>query len=249
MGASFLLFVAPGAPAVVSAPTVWDSVDLLRRFKREAGLSDASEEDDDLDLYPILASAECEVIREIAARYPDALRSTQGPMQLTPSSDRKTFTFGTDGGGNPILPLGEVQISPRRTAFVGDQSYYWRSGLEFLDEGIQIRIPGNRTWTGELWGRWIPTPPGISASVQPVLQPAEARELIVIKAVESWAGEGNVRPDLVDRMQKKWGGPHNGYPPAKFATWMLTYRRRFRGGGALLDPAQWYLWSPDLASR
>jgi len=32
----------------------------------------------------------------------------------------------------------------------------------------------------------------------------------------------------------------------KFNVWMLTYRRRYRGGGALLDPALWYLYAPDI---
>lgn len=240
------LLLTHGSVATIDVPTVWASADLLRRFKRLAGIADVNEDDDTLDLYPILASAEVEVIREIANRYPHALYDRQGPTRLTPSEDRKTFSFGTDGNGNPVLPLGWVQISPRMTAFAGDDSYYWREGVDFLDEGTQIRMPSDRRYAGDLWGRWVPTPPGISSTVAPVLQPAEARELIAIKATELYATEGNTRPDLADAMRKLWGGPHNGHPPGKFASWMLTYRRRYRGGGALRDPALWYIWSPDL---
>lgn len=218
----------------------WDSADVLRRFKREAGLADSNEEDDSIDLYPILTTAESEVIREIAIRYPACLYNQQGPTALTPSADRKTFSFGVDGNGNDILPMGWVQISPRLSAFSGDDSYYWREGYDFLDEGTRIRMPSDRSYSGALYGRWIPTPPNITALVNPVLNPADARDLIVIKAVESWAAEGNIRPDLVDRMEKQWA--------KKFPVWMLTFRRRFRGGGALTDPGRWYLVSPDLTS-
>lgn len=224
-------------PPVVTLP-VWTSADLLRRFKRMAGLPDVNEEDDGEDLYPILAEAEGEVVREIAIRYPHCLYSGQGPTLLTPSADRKTFTFGTDANGNAILPLGWVQISPRKTAFVGDPAYFWREGVDFLDEGTQIRLPGDRSYAGELWGRWIPTPPGISATVEPVLEPADARQLIVIRAVYNYAMEGYTRPDLITAMRTAWD--------AKFPVWMLNYRRRFRGGGALRDPALWWLNNPDL---
>lgn len=218
--------------------TTWDSADLLRRFKREAGLPDSNEENDTTDLYPILSTAQSEVIREIGVRYPACLYNQQGPTALTASADRKTFTFGNDGNGNPILPLGWVQISPRLTAFSGDDAYLWREGLDFLDEGTRIRLPSDRAYSGTLYGRWIPTPPNITSLVNPVLQPADARDLILIKGVESWAGEGNVRPDLVAAMERKW--------TKQFPVWMLTFRRRFRGGGALRDPALWYLYAPDL---
>lgn len=226
--------------------TTWDNADCLRRFKRAVGLADANEESDAVDLYPILSSAQAEVIREIGVRYPACLYSTQGPTALTAAADRKTFTFGTDVNGNAIMPLGWVQISPRLTAFSGDDAYLWREGVDFLDEGTRIRIPSARAYSGTLYGRWVPTPPDITAIVQPVLEPAEARDLIVNRAAKAWASEGNIRPDLVALMELEWGGPHNGRPPAKFATWMLTYRRRFRGGGALRDPALWYLYAPDL---
>lgn len=219
---------------------VWDSADCLRRLKRAVGLADANEEDDATDLYPILASAQAEVIREIAVRYPACLYYQQGPTALTPSADLKTFSFGDDANGNAILPMGWTQLSNRLTAFSGDDSYYWREGVDFLDEGTRIRIPGDRTYSGTIYGRWIPTPPDIAADTDPILEPAEARQLIVIKAQQAWASEGNIRPDLVADAERQWA--------KAFPVWMLTWRRRFRGGGALRDPSKWYL-TPDLTTR
>lgn len=218
-------------------PSVWGSADLLRRFKRAAGLAAANEEDDAVDLYPILSSAQNEVVRMIASRFTNAMYHLSKPVTLVPSADRTTFSFGEDAQGNPIVPMGWVQISPNIKAFANN-SLFWVDGLDFLDEGVQIRMPNGRAYTGTLYARFVPTPPDISPASPPVLQPADAREMIVQRALIAWAAEGHVRPDLVALAEARW--------PRAFAEWMLMYRRRFRGGGGLLDPSRWYYGNPDL---
>lgn len=217
----------------------FDSEDLLDRFKDEAGLPEASEYTD-TQLYRRLSDGQRAVIREIAARYPKCLY--QAPAALTPSGDRTTFTFGADPNDptRDIMPIGTVQIASSLSAFSGDTFAGWVEGIDFLDEGTRIRIPAGRSWSGTLYGRWVPTPPSISDSVQPILLPAEARVLIVTKAVELFAGEGDQHAELAARMERRWA--------KDFPVWMLTFRKRFQGGGALVDPARWWLSSPDLAN-
>lgn len=221
--------------------TPWDAAYCVDRFKKEAGLQDANELDDETDICPALSRAQSTVVQLIAQRYPKALY--QAPTALIRASDGKTFSFGDDDNGNPIVPLGYVQIATTQSAFSGDATFNgWREDRDFIDEGDHIRMPSNRTYSGTLYSRFVPTPPSISISTQtdPILNPADARELIVIQAVKEWAGEGNQRPDLVDRMEKKWAD--------KFPSWMLTYKKRYRNGGGLLNPARWYFQAPDLGS-
>lgn len=221
--------------------TPWDAQYCVDRFLREAGVQDANELDTETDICPALSRAQSTVFQLIAQRYPKALYGP--PTALIRSSDGKTFSFGTDQNGNPIVPLGYVQIAPTLRAFIGDRLFVgWQEDLDFLDEGDHIRIPGDRTYSGTLYSRFVPTPPAISVAnaTDPILNPADARELIVIQGVKDWAGEGNQRPDIADRMEKKWAD--------KFPSYMLTYKKRYRNGGALYDPSRWYFANPDLGT-
>lgn len=213
----------------------YGSADCLRRFKNEAGLADANELDDAADLYPLLADAQEEVIRELAARGDVVKALYQAPTTLTAATDRKTFTFGVDPN-NPLenaMPLGWVQISTRLSAFSGDTFIGWREGYDFIAEGNRIRLTSDRSYSGTLYARWVPTPPRLTSAVAPILRPAQARELIVYKAIIAFGRQGAVRPDLVAAAQANWA--------QKFPIWCLTYRKQYKGGGALNDPSLWYL--------
>lgn len=219
----------------------YGSADLLRRFKADAGLADATELDDATDLYPLLADAQEETIRELAARGDVVKALYQAPAALTPAADRKTFTFGVDpnNGAENILPMGWVQISTRLSAFSGDSFVGWREGVDFISEGTRIRIPSDHAYSGTLYGRWVPTPPRITAAVASIIRPAQARELIVCKAIIAFGRQGAVAPALVAAAQANWA--------QKFPIWCLTYKKQFKGGGGLTDPALWYL-NPDMGS-
>lgn len=216
--------------------------DLLRRFKLEAGLADASELDDNNDLYPLLSDGQLQTTRELAARAPKPFY--QAPVQMVTADGGFTFSFGAspvDPTKN-VLPMGWVQISPRQNAFSGDSFVGWKEGREFINEGTKIRIAGNRSWSGVLWTRFVATPPPITAAVDPILHPPEVNELTVYRAVELWAGQGNVRPDLIERMQDKWA--------RAFPVWCLTFKKMHPGNGYAYDPARWWLWAGgDLGGK
>lgn len=223
----------------------WDSADLLKRFKDEAGLEDASELDDDTDIFPLLSDAQEEVFRMIAARYPSALYSA--PELMEPDADRKTFKYA-QVNSHDVMMMGWVQISPRLSAFNSDEMFVgWEVDRNYLDEGDRIRIPGDRSYAGDLYARGVPRPPRITDSVGPSIRPVEFNVLTVNRAVRKWAKQGNQRPDIATAMDEEFGYPVTQVP-RMFAEIMLTIKRRHRTSGALIDPSQWYLQSPDLGS-
>lgn len=214
--------------------------DLLRRFKLEAGLADASDLDDDDDIYPMLSDGQLITTRRLAARAYKAFY--QAPQAMTSTDGGSTFYFGASpvDATKKLLPLGWVQISPSLRAFSGDTFAGWVEGRDYLGEGDRIRIPGNRTYSGTLYARFVPTPPPITSAVDPILRPPEVNELTVIAAVEEFAGQGNVNPDLVDRMQRKWAD--------KFPLWCHTFKAMHKSspGSGMIDPSRWYFYTSDL---
>lgn len=199
--------------------TGWESADLLTRFNAWAGRP-TSDSIADAQKYQRLADGQEAVIVEIANV---AQRSIIGPPTAMVTADGGyTWTFGTDDNGYPIFPMGKASIYPNLDAI---PDYPWQPGLDYLDEGTQIRIPNNIQWSGPLYWYGITAPERISASVQPVIQPPSSRVLIVIKAVQSFAEEYLRNAALTDQMQIRW---EREWP--KHATMI---RRHFRGGSRL----------------
>jgi hypothetical protein len=197
----------------------WDSADLLARFNRNAGRP-SSDEITDATKYARLAEAQSDVIHEIAAIYPYCLYRSAGPTTLT-TSDNKVYTFGNDGNSVAMGPVGHVKIF-RNLADYPDCALV--EGVDYLNEGTQIRIPNNRT-EGSLYWMGVPTPDDIDASTAPALRPAPARILICIKAVENFAMEGNRDEALANLMARRWA--------TEFPRYMLTWKTQFSQGGAL----------------
>jgi hypothetical protein len=221
----------------------WDGPYCVTRFIKEAGLEDANELDADTDIYPALSRAQELFIARACQIVPDAFY-TSAPFLLTPSADRKTFSFGNDPQGNPNVGMGWVQIAPNANAFSGNDTFVgWVKDRDFYDEGSQIRIGSNRSYSGNLYCRAVLTPPTITALQPPVIDPAIHRRLVVILAVQDWASEGNQFPSLAKTMQGKFDDRDTGFPAA-----MMTYKKRWRQGGAGWDPARWYFATPDLGS-
>lgn len=197
----------------------WDSADCLAQFNELAGRP-STDEITTATKYARLARAQQYVIEDIAAIYPYCLYRTTGPAALS-TSDSKVFTFGSDGQGHAVGPMGFVQVF-RSLSDYPDSPL--EPGVDYLDEGTQIRIPNNRT-EGALYWHGIPTPTDISASQEPALRPAPARRLIVIKAVETFGREGGQRYDLADEMERLYA--------REFVKHMLVWKTRFASGGAL----------------
>jgi len=162
------------------AGTGWQSTDLLSRFNAMAGRPSADAITDTVK-YGLLADAQDAVMSRIAAIC--GKQQNQAPTAMSTADGGYTWTFGTDGNGYALYPLG-ARVYPTLTSI---PDYPWTPGLDYLDEGTTIRMPNNMAWTGSLYWYGIVGPQAISASVQPVIQPPPARILIVIDAVRSFA--------------------------------------------------------------
>lgn len=134
----------------------------------------------------------------------------------------QVFTFGFNANGWPIMPMGKTLILPSLASF---PDFAWIEGLDYVNEGTQIRLPNNRTWTSPLYWYGVPQPPDITASVNPILNPEGARELIVLRAATMFLEEGNASETLSNRLQARyreaWGRA------------CLAWKTQFSDGGAL----------------
>lgn len=197
----------------------WDSADLLSRFNRTAGRP-AADAITDATKYQIGAEAQQSVLAKIAGIAGRVLYGP--PQQMTTSDGGYTFTYGLDGDGLPLFPLGKGGIFPSLNAI---PDYPWTPGVDYLDEGTQIRMPNNMQWSGSLYWYGITPPAELSATNQPVIEPPAARILIVIEWVRIFAEDYDKNPGLVASMERRWD--------REFGPWMTQLRRHIRGGGRL----------------
>jgi len=197
----------------------WTSASLLTRFNSFAGRP-TTDSITDAAKYTRLADAECAVLTAIAAVTPRQLYGA--PTAMTSADGGYVWTFGTDGDGYALFPLGSAAIFPSLAAV---PDYPWQPDVDYLDEGTQIRMPNNTPWAGPLYWRGITQPAPISATQQPFIQPPPSRVLIVIKAVWSFAEEYVRSVDLATTMENRWNRewPKN----------VTMIRRHFRGGRSL----------------
>lgn len=185
------------------AGTGWTSADLLSRFNVLAGRPNTTPTTDaipDTTKYQYLADAEQFVFDRIASIAPKTLYSA--PQSLTTADGGMTFTYGTDGNGYPLFPIGRTRIYPNLSAIPGGA---WIPNIDYLDEGVQIRMPNQVPYGGSLYWYGV-TPIGqMSDTVQPILNPPAARMLIAIDAVKNFAESANVRnANLADRMETRF---------------------------------------------
>lgn len=118
----------------------------------------------------------------------------------------------------------------------------WREGLDYLNEGEQIRIPHDGTYSGTLYWRGITPPADLDATHNPTLLPAASRVLISHIAALNYGKAAARNPALVDEMAAYLGEPW-GANKGAFARWCLTWKTQFRQGGALGN----YLTGRNLA--
>lgn len=201
------------------AGTSWQSTDLLTRFNAYAGRP-STDAITDAEKYQRLSDGQDAVLTEIAGVTPKQLYGA--PTAMTTADGGYTFTFGTDGNGYALFPLGGAQIYPNLTAV---PDYPWQPGVDYLDEGTQIRIPNNIAWSGTLYWRGIAPPQAISATVQSIIQPPPSRILVVIKGVQIFADEYLRNAALSDQMQLRW--------ERQWPKQAVMLRRHFRGGSQL----------------
>lgn len=160
---------------------------------------------------------------------PNVLYPT-GAFPTLSTLDNQIFTFGTDANGYPIAPMGKTGIFSDLSAI---PSCPWRQGIDYLNEGTQIRIPNNGTYSGTLYWRGITPPPDITAVTQPVLFPEASRELIVLDAVRQFSTEYDRDPSLAANMQSEWVGNPQLNLIGAWPSWCLVWKTQFQAGGAI----------------
>jgi len=202
----------------------WTSADLLTRFNDLTGRPSSGDSITDAAKYRRLSDAQNVVLEDAASRVPKAFVSKlgYGSTPTLTTSDNQVFTFGTDLNSDPLFPIGKVEIYPNLSS-IPDAP--WIEGVDYLNEGSQIRIPNNRTWGTTLYWRGIAPVIDISASNQPSIIPPPFRVLIVTEAVRRYAEEGKRDPELADRMAANYA--------REFARFCLVLKTQFSNGGAL----------------
>ena len=200
------------------------SANLLTRFNQLSGRPASGDSISDADKYIRLTDAQNVVLADAASRVPKAFvsKAAYSAMPTLTTTDQQVFTFGTDLNTDPLFPIGKVEIYPSLQA-VPDSP--WIEGVDYLNEGTQIRIPNNRTWGGTLYWRGVAPALSIDGTNQPTIIPPPFRILIVYEAVRRYAEEGKRDIELADRMRANY--------EQDFARLCLTLKTQFSNGGAL----------------
>lgn len=171
----------------------WDSVDLLAKLKRvlarpatdeDKGPADATT---DIFLYELLTDGQLYWVTELAAHVPD-LAGMYTVEQLATADAGLSYDFSAD-------PLGHYEIREARNTRLLVPGAEWDPAADFIPAGKKIRFPGGRTkqFASGPWARYVKTPTVIAAGTEPVIQPPQARQLVVYHAAGLWASRGGLR--------------------------------------------------------
>jgi len=166
----------------------YDSADLLALSRQECRQPTTSDYPLDADVYEMLSRGQEDVIFRLGVTVPDSQYGA--PTLLVSADGGYTFPFGTDSDTNAIFPIGHVEIYRTLDAIPNGPC---SPVADFMFEGNLIRVPNNMTWSGPgPYARFITPPLKITASVQPVVKPVQAREaLIYYAAAKIWRLLGN----------------------------------------------------------
>jgi hypothetical protein len=194
----------------------WDADDLLARCKvhtkrpaTDAGTTDAN-------WFTLLSDAQLDEYKNISVHAPGVLFGA--PTALTSSDSGVTYYFPDDAAGDPIVPMGPVEIYDNLSRPPLRPGTYWSEAGDYVQEGDHIRMPGSKARTfgdGFPKARYI-APPGLidtGGNDEPTLKPKEARQLIVLRACIYWANRGGRRDPrpYQDDWNKAWfGDPQTG---------------------------------------
>lgn len=201
----------------------FDSAYLLAMFNRYAGRPTSGDTITDADKYLRLTEGQNRVVQDMFARVPNSLYPKTATLpSLTSTAGGNIWTFGTDPQGFAIAPMGKTRIFPNQQSF---PDFPWVEGVDYVNEGTQIRLPNGRTWAGPLFWYGIAAPADITALVQPAINPPAFRDLIVYQAVALYGEEGKRDLDLAERMLAKYA--------ERFREACLSWKTQFSDGGAL----------------
>lgn len=201
----------------------YDSAYLLAMFNRYTGRPTSSDTLSDADKYARLSEAQNRVVADMFARVPNSLYpKTANLPTMTSAAGGNIWTFGTDPQGFAIAPMGKARIFENQQSF---PDFPWVEGVDYVNEGTQIRLPNGRTWSGTLYWYGITPPADITAAVQPAIFPPAFRDLIVFEAVRLYGEEAKRDLELADRMTQKYA--------ERFREACLAWKNQFSDGGAL----------------
>ena len=238
-----MVFQASGTVGTVVTTTgLWSSTDLLARCKFYAQRPAIDESMADSDWYSLLTEANAYWVQRIAAVRPEVLYGP--PQQIFSSDGGFSYNFGVDADGNPIYPIGHVEI--RQSTFGRE----WIAGADydntsdFIISGATIRFPGGKakTYTDGPIARFV-TPGGtVNSTTQPTVNPPHARMLIVARALVSWATRGGFRDPtpFVNMENNIWFGDPNSGSMGILAELKTQYMTQ---GAEALSATQGRWWS------
>jgi hypothetical protein len=201
----------------------YDAADCLARVRRLVREPSNAQFPADSDFYAWLTEAENECKTRIASFAPKALIGA--PVLMTTADGGKTYTFGVDGDGQPIFPLGGVELFATLESI---PDFPMQEYDEYLVEGDRIRIPGNATRSfaaGGPYARFVaPTWKIDGTPTNPTLEPVAARELLVLGAGRRYAVSQG-RADLL--------GFIAGEEAQAWARWTEALQGQFMSNGAV----------------
>lgn len=205
------------------AASGWQSTDLLAMLNRYTQRP-TTDSITDTTKYRRLTEAQNRVVAMIAGIAPNSLypKVAYGSIPTLTTTDNQVFTFGLDSNDYAVFPMGNAKIF---TSLNQIPNTPWVEGVNYMNEGTQIRIPNNLTYTGTLYWYGMQQPSDIDATHHPSLLPEASRELIVLEAAKQFAEEGGRNPNLADRMQALFD--------RMWPRWCLVWKRQFSDGGAL----------------
>jgi hypothetical protein len=223
------------ATAATTSPLVvaYDSADLVRRCKRYASRPEVDPQFPDDDWYGWLTEGQSDLLADIARYVPHVLK--QQATKLVTRDGGYTYEFGLTSAGERIVPIGHAEIWQRQP---GSAMLYpgSDSGMigDFILEVDRIRMPNNqpRLFDDGPWARWVGPAPAITDTQQPVLQPRDARMILVWDALARWADVGARRDPSgwLARREDSW------------KRWLKVWQTQVKGQWQHADPFQ-----PDAA--
>jgi len=191
-------------------------------------------------LYQYVSDGQRRICELLAWQVPEV--SYEPPTQLISSDNGLTYGFGTDSDGNPILPLGQIELrgdGPKGLPILPGNDWDDTTLVYLLDTNAStgypvIRWPGQRTRTfaNGLWCRYVKPTLQITSSSSPVtLKPFLCRELIPYQAAVSCATQLDMDP-----------GPYQSQFDARWYEILAILKTQKHGAGLAAFPNTSGVW-------
>jgi len=165
---------------------LYDSADLLQRFRDLAGRPAVDEALPDAKAFRLLTDAHRHWTEQMAAQVPEALFTPA--VKLYSADGGYTYLVAAVEGAAAEEPLA-LRVRESRGGRLLLPGPDWSDATGYVLEGDRIRFPNHRSrsFTDGPYAQWIVSPGEISAGAQPTLKPVRARVLAVYRALATIA--------------------------------------------------------------